>query len=92
MESYKLSRTSAVWVTFLISSIVHELFMIICFRMVRPWLFVSQMAQVPMIIIGRDLKGTRLGNYLFWFGIVLGIPLLSVFYCREYYKDMAAFS
>lgn len=85
METFKLNRMSAVWVTFLFSSMLHEAFMVVCFKMFRPWLFVSQMAQIPMIIIGRDLKGTRIGNFLFWFGIVLGVPLLSVLYCREYY-------
>jgi len=85
IETFQLSRLNAVSVTFLFSSIMHELLMICCFRMFRPWLFVLQMAQVPMIIIGKDLRGTRFGNYFFWFGIVLGIPLLSTLYCREYY-------
>jgi len=61
METFKLTKANAVWITFLFSSIFHELLMMLCFRVFRPWLFVCQMAQVPMILIGRDLKGTRFG-------------------------------
>lgn len=34
IEKLKLSRNNAAWVTFLVSSTVHEMFMIICFKMV----------------------------------------------------------
>jgi len=88
METYRLSKNSATHVTFLFSSLLHELFMILCFRMFRPWLFAMQMAQIPLIILGRDLKGTRLGNFMFWFAILLGIPLISILYCREYYAQI----
>lgn len=85
IDTFKLSKANAIWITFLFSGVAHELLMILCFKMFRPWLFVCQMAQVPMIIIGRNIKGTRFGNCFFWFGIVLGIPLLCTLYCREYY-------
>jgi len=87
METYRLSKNSATLVTFLFSSFLHEAFMILCFRMFRPWLFLLQMAQVPLIIFGRDLKGTRLGNLMFWFAILLGIPLISILYSREFYAQ-----
>jgi len=88
MGTYRLSRNSATYVTFLFSSLLHEGFMIICFKMFRPWLFALQMAQIPLIVFGRDLKGTRLGNLMFWFAILLGIPLITVLYSREYFVSI----
>lgn len=29
-------------------------------------------------------KGTRLGNTIFWWGMLTGIPLITVLYAREY--------
>uniref|UniRef100_A0A6B2LFZ6 Diacylglycerol O-acyltransferase n=1 Tax=Arcella intermedia TaxID=1963864 RepID=A0A6B2LFZ6_9EUKA len=87
MQTYKFSKSNATHLTFLFSSFLHEGYMILCFRMFRPWLFALQMAQIPLIILGRDLKGTRLGNLMFWFAILVGVPLISVLYCREYYKS-----
>jgi len=83
----KLSQTNATMVTFLFSSIIHELFMAVTFRITKPYLFFMQMSQLPLIMIGRHrfFKGTRMGNMMFWCGMCFGPPLLSCLYMREYY-------
>jgi hypothetical protein len=31
----------------------------------------------------------RAGNFFFWFGLILGVPLLATVYCREYYYALS---
>lgn len=86
MESYKLSKTNATFVTFLLSSVFHELVLIIVTHKVRLYMFGIQMLQVPIIFIGRMAvfkKRFWLGNSFFWFGMLFGPPLLGILYCRE---------
>jgi len=87
INSYKMSKNNATMITFLFSSIVHEFFMGFTLRLFRPWLFVLQMSQLPMIYAMRHplIKDNRFSNHFFWFGMILGPPLLSLLYAREYY-------
>jgi len=87
IKSYKVSTPNASVITFLFSSIVHEYFMSVALKVYRPWLFIFQMTQLPLIFIGRHplIKGQRLGNFIFWIGMLIGPPLLSVLYCREFF-------
>lgn len=86
IESYKLSKTNATFVTFLLSSIFHELVLIIVTHKIRLYMFFIQMLQLPMIVIGRmPLFRNRfwLGNSFFWLCMLFGPPLLGILYCRE---------
>lgn len=85
LETYKLTRRSATMLTFFVSALLHECVFAIIFRTVKMYFFCLQMLQVVIILYGRGLKGTRLGNYTFWFGVILGPPLQAVLYCREYH-------
>ncbi|TYZ58842.1 hypothetical protein PybrP1_000478 [[Pythium] brassicae (nom. inval.)] len=85
LETYKLSKRSATLFTFLISAALHECVFAIVFRTVKMYFFILQMLQVVVVLYGRGLKGTRLGNYIFWLGMILGPPLQAVLYCREYH-------
>ncbi|DAZ93806.1 TPA: hypothetical protein N0F65_008565 [Lagenidium giganteum] len=85
LDTYKLSRRSATMFTFLVSSALHECVFVIVFRTVKMYFFTIQMVQVFVIIYGRAMKGTRLGNFIFWGGMILGLPLQAVIYCREYH-------
>lgn len=85
LENYKLTRRSATMLTFLVSAALHECVFAIIFRTFKMYFFFLQMFQLVIIIYGRGLKGTRLGNYIFWFGMIVGIPLQAVLYCREYH-------
>lgn len=85
LETYKLTRRTATILTFMVSAALHECVFAIIFRTVKLYFFVLQMMQVVVIIYGRGLKNTRAGNYIFWLGMILGIPLQAVIYCREYH-------
>ncbi|KAK9722357.1 Sterol O-acyltransferase 2 (Sterol-ester synthase 2) [Basidiobolus ranarum] len=93
IETYKLSKKSATYLTFLLSSCLHELVMVIITRRFRPYLFFLQMFQIPLIWLGRRpivLRYKWLGIAIFWLGIMSGIPLLSVLYCRQLMKEAMA--
>ncbi|KAH7105853.1 MBOAT-domain-containing protein [Auriculariales sp. MPI-PUGE-AT-0066] len=84
MAEYKLSKHGATLVTFLLSACVHELVMIVVTKKIRMYLFGMQMAQIPLIALGRipAIKRNKiLGNIVFWFGLMAGFPLLCVGYC-----------
>jgi len=82
------SKEISAFLTFMFSSVFHEFILVLSFRkIIWPYLFFSQMLQIPLIVVGRNLRGTTQGNFFFWAGIILGIPLLSTLYCREYFKD-----
>ncbi len=48
------------------------------------------MLQVPVIYLTRFMRGTRNGSYLFWFGIIIGPPLIISSIIRSD-DDVAAF-
>ncbi|KAI0705236.1 MBOAT, membrane-bound O-acyltransferase family-domain-containing protein [Cytidiella melzeri] len=84
MSSYKLSRQSAMFFTFLLSAAVHELVMAIVTKKIRMYLFTMQLAQIPLIFVGRIpaiKKNKLMGNIIFWLGLYAGFPLLCVAYC-----------
>ena len=102
ISSYKLSRQSAMFFTFLLSAAAHELVMAIVTKKIRyvqyllsfyvrllnrtyrMYLFVMQLAQIPLIAVGRlpaIKKNKLLGNVVFWLGLYAGFPLLCVAYC-----------
>jgi len=67
MDGLQLSKTSATFVTFLLSALCHELVMAVVSKKIRPYLFLmqvscsvpvraqadEQMIQLPMIAVGR---------------------------------------
>ncbi|KAG7401800.1 Sterol O-acyltransferase 2 (Sterol-ester synthase 2) [Phytophthora boehmeriae] len=84
-ESYNISKLNATLLTFCLSSILHECVFVIMFRSVKMYFFIMQMLQVILIVYGRGLRGTQLGNMIFWFGLIIALPLQAVIYCREYH-------
>ncbi|KAI8992326.1 MBOAT, membrane-bound O-acyltransferase family-domain-containing protein [Pilobolus umbonatus] len=86
IESYKISKKSAAFITFLFSSCLHELVMVMLTKKIRMFLFVFQMSQIPLISLGRQpfiRNNPVLGNILFWIGLFLGPPMLGIFYTRQ---------
>ncbi|KAH8116441.1 MBOAT-domain-containing protein [Phellopilus nigrolimitatus] len=84
MTSYKLSKSSAMFVTFFLSAILHELVMAVVTKKIRMYLFIMQLIQIPLIAIGRipAIKRNKvMGNVVFWIGLYSGFPLLCVAYC-----------
>ncbi|OWZ09075.1 Sterol O-acyltransferase [Phytophthora megakarya] len=85
LDSYKISKTYATAFTFFMSAALHECVFILMFRTVKMYFFTLQMVQLVIIVYGRGLRGTRLGNITFWLGMILGLPLQAVIYSREYH-------
>ncbi|RDX48191.1 MBOAT-domain-containing protein [Lentinus brumalis] len=84
MSSYKLTRQSAMFFTFCLSAAAHELVMAVVTKKIRFYLFLLQIAQIPLIALGRIpaiRKNRLMGNLVFWIGLYAGFPLLCVAYC-----------
>ncbi|KDR80713.1 hypothetical protein GALMADRAFT_241124 [Galerina marginata CBS 339.88] len=83
LASYRVSRTTAMFMTFLLSACVHELVMVVVTRKFRMYLFILQLIQIPLIVLGRTpaiKRNKLLGNVVFWLGLYAGFPLLCVAY------------
>ncbi|CCU97646.1 unnamed protein product [Malassezia sympodialis ATCC 42132] len=78
-----MTKSTASLLTFLLSSVFHEIVMIVVSGKVRGYLFMMQMTQYPLILMGRT-KFIRqrpvLGNFLFWLGMMIGFPALNILY------------
>ncbi|GAA5959794.1 hypothetical protein JCM21900_001017 [Sporobolomyces salmonicolor] len=85
MSTYHFSKFQAAFVTFFLSACVHELVMAVVTKKIRLYLFMLQMAQLPLIMVGRlriFRRHPALGNLFFWLGLLSGFPLLAVAYIR----------
>ncbi|OBA20079.1 MBOAT-domain-containing protein [Metschnikowia bicuspidata var. bicuspidata NRRL YB-4993] len=83
ISAFSLSKTTAGFITFLISSVVHEVVMYVIFGRVRGFLFLLQMAQIPLVLISQSrlLRDKKvLGNVVCWFGFVTGPPMICILY------------
>ncbi|PNS20624.1 hypothetical protein CAC42_351 [Sphaceloma murrayae] len=83
ISTFQLSKTSAMFVTFLLSALVHELVMVCLFKKVRGYLFTLQIMQVPLAMLSKSrlLRGRDLlGNVIFWIGLFIGPSLLTACY------------
>lgn len=83
ISAFSLSKTAAGFVTFLISSVIHEVVMYVIFGRIRGFLFLFQMGQIPLVLMSnskllRDKK--ILGNVICWFGFVTGPPMICILY------------
>uniref|UniRef100_A0A7S1CQD6 Diacylglycerol O-acyltransferase n=1 Tax=Bicosoecida sp. CB-2014 TaxID=1486930 RepID=A0A7S1CQD6_9STRA len=86
MHDHDLSKPAATFATFLFSMLLHEMILATAFEMVQGWLFLFSLMQLPLIPLMRNpvFKGKRLGNLVFWWGTITGIPLVAVLYAKEY--------
>ncbi|KAL1406214.1 Sterol O-acyltransferase 2 (Sterol-ester synthase 2) [Vanrija albida] len=83
MAGLGMSRWGATLFTFLLSALCHELVMAVVSKKIRPYLFLLQMVQLPLIAISRipAIKRNRTwGNIVFWAGLMLGFPMLEICY------------
>nr|XP_023908651.1 probable sterol O-acyltransferase 1 [Quercus suber] len=83
ISTFRLSRTAATFVTFLLSALVHEMCMAILFKKIRGYLFWMQLLQMPLVMVSRSklLKGrVVLGNVIFWMGLFVGPSILTSLY------------
>ncbi|ODV80192.1 MBOAT-domain-containing protein [Suhomyces tanzawaensis NRRL Y-17324] len=83
ISALHLHRGLAAVVTFMISSIVHELVMYVIFGNFRGYLLFLQMSQVPMIMLARTklLRNRKiLGNVICWFGFITAPSVICTSY------------
>lgn len=88
IKTYKFSKTNATFLTFFLSSVMHEFVMFMVGKRLRWYLFAMQMSQIPLIIIAKVLKMDKnwaFGNAFYWVGMSVGPPMLAIAYCREHY-------
>ncbi len=83
ISSLSVSKHTATLLTFLLSSLVHELVMFVIFQKLRGYLLVLQMLQLPLVMISRMklFKDQKLfGNIIFWIGISSSPSLVCLLY------------
>ena len=87
IDEAKYSKSTAMTVTFLFSSVFHELVMFVMMgpsKYIFTFLFVYQMLQIPLISLvvgtGWAKKNVNLANWVFWIMLVLGIPTVVLSY------------
>ncbi|KXG45224.1 Sterol O-acyltransferase, ACAT/DAG/ARE types [Penicillium griseofulvum] len=77
------SQPVAMVITFLVSSIFHELVMSCITKKLRGYGFLAMMLQLPIVAIqkSRFFRGrTILNNAFFWFSMILGLSMMCAFY------------
>lgn len=83
ISALKVSKANAAVITFVISSIVHELVMYVIFGTFRGYLFLFQMLQIPLVMISRTkfMRDKKvLGNCICWFGFISGPSIICTLY------------
>jgi sterol O-acyltransferase len=74
-----MSRPVATFITFLVSSIAHELVMGCITRKFRGYGFFAMMLQMPIVLIQRSpwiRNRTILNNVLFWCSMISGLSMV----------------
>lgn len=83
ISAFKVNKTVATFMTFFLSSIIHELAMYVIFKKVRFYLLLLQMSQLCLIQITNTkyLRNMNVfNNAIFWFGIIFGPSLMCTMY------------
>jgi hypothetical protein len=79
----KLPRWLSKIITFLVSAFLHEFCLSILIGLIRPYMTIMMMFQIPLIHFGKKfLNKTTAGNFFFWFSLVVGNPLIFILYNR----------
>lgn len=83
ISAFSFNKMQATLTTFIISSVIHELVMYIIFGRLRGYLLLFQMAQIPLVMLGRTpfMRDRKvLGNVICWFGFVSGPAIICTLY------------
>lgn len=79
----RFSSSGAMIITFLVSSIAHELVMGCITKKLRGYGFLAMMLQLPIVAVQRSkfVKGKRtFNNVCFWFSMILGLSMMCALY------------
>lgn len=80
----KLGTKLSIFLTFIISAILHEFVLCVLIKLFKPYMFFMMLIQIPLMPLGgKYLKKTTFGNLFFWFSNMLGVALLFILYNRE---------
>ncbi|MCO5594668.1 hypothetical protein L7F22_048701 [Adiantum nelumboides] len=91
-----ISKDGAVFISFIISGVFHELCIGIPCHMFRCWAFLGIMFQVPLMILTKYLyqrfQSTMVGNIIFWFFFcIVGQPISVLLYYHDYINQSSTF-
>jgi hypothetical protein len=85
-KQYNMSRFQSQFMTFAISAVLHEYCLCLLVKLCRPYMTALMFLQLPLIYFTkRFFKSKEFGNYFFWVSILIGNPLIFIFYNREYF-------
>ena len=87
LRSRGYSRWSVMLVIFFISAVFHELIVSIAFNTVSFFAFGGMLVQVVAVLVSEPLRGKQVGNVFFWVTIMLGQPLIVLFYFVDYARQ-----
>ncbi|KAJ5279101.1 Sterol O-acyltransferase [Penicillium angulare] len=77
------SKPIAMFITFIVSAVFHELVMGCITKKLRGYGFMAMMLQLPIVAVqkSRFFRGrTTLNNVFFWFSMISGLSIMCVFY------------
>ncbi|CUM64018.1 uncharacterized protein PRCAT00001606001 [Priceomyces carsonii] len=83
ISAFKFNKVQASLVTFIISSLLHELAMFVIFGTLRGYLLLLQMSQIPLIMLSRTafMRNKKvLGIVICWFGFITGPSMICMLY------------
>ncbi|CAN8071521.1 unnamed protein product [Agarophyton chilense] len=86
VRRHKVGRSTAALGTFLLSAILHEYVAFCGFRMLRPYVFVGMLAQLPLMRLSQRLGARRSGNVLMWSMLFVGQCSMGMLYVRDYLR------
>lgn len=86
VRRHNVGRGTAAFGTFLMSAVMHEYVALCGFRVLRPYMFVAMMAQLPLMKMSTRLEGTRNGNLLMWGMLFAGQCSMGMLYVRDYLR------
>jgi len=83
------SKLTALVAVFIFSAAFHELLVSVPCHVFRFWAFLGMMAQLPLVwitgLIDERLKGSRIGNVIFWISFcIVGQPLCVLLYFADF--------
>lgn len=83
-----MSKTAATFSVFFLSAVVHELLISTPFHMVRPWIYLAMMGQIPLVwmtkLLNKRLPGSSVSNIVFWLAFFVGQPMCVLLYTIDY--------
>lgn len=82
IRSFHLKKSVALSLTFFFSSVLHELVMSLMLGRICYFMFLFQMSQIPLLMLTRSFRGTRMGNGFFWTSILVGPAILIILCVR----------